>query len=69
VEGGGRGAGEAEVASGIMGDSGAVVGEEGSEDDILSAGGGRMEVSGCDMVGDTRVNGVERGEKVRLGER
>lgn len=47
-----------------------MIGEEGSEKDMsLAAGGGRVEVSGCEMVGDTRLNGVERGEKVRVGER
>ena len=66
----GRGrAGEAVAASCAMGDSGAVMGEEGSEDDIGSAGGGRVDVSGGETVGETRVNGVERGEKVRVGER
>jgi hypothetical protein len=58
------------VESGIMGDSGAVISEDDSEDDmLLSAGGGRVELSGCEIVGDTSVNGVERGEKVRAGER
>jgi hypothetical protein len=42
-----------------MGDSGAVIGEEGSEDDIFgSAGGRRVEVSSCEIVCDTGVTGA-----------
>jgi len=60
---------EAAVASAIVGDSGALTVEDESEDERCSAAEGGIAVSGCDMVDDTRVNGVERAEKVREGER
>jgi hypothetical protein len=60
---------EAVVASGIMGDSRTVTAEVESEDKRCSAGGGGIAVSVCEMVDDTRVNGVECGEKVGEGER
>ena len=63
-EGGNRGAGKVEV-----GDWGAKIGGEEFNPDVFWAGGGRVEVSACEMVGERRVNGVERGEKMRVGER
>lgn len=46
-----------------------MIGDEGSEGDMLCAGGGIVKVSACEVVGDVRGNGSVGGEKVKGGER